>query len=76
MTQNLEQKVPAAGLGAWLGLETGNVLVYLIGLIPAYGGDVPQVVSSAVIGWTILGLTLLSAWLAPHTPRPDLLGAR
>ena len=71
--RTLEQKVPAAGIGAYLGYETGDFLVYLVSLWLYDGGDVPAAVSAFIVGWTLVGLTLIGAWLAPHTPRPDLL---
>lgn len=68
----LEQKVPAAGLGAAAGVQTADFVTYLLS-VTVYGGEpVPTSVSSFVMTWAVLGLTLAGAWIAPHTPRPDL----
>jgi hypothetical protein len=72
--KNLEQKVPAAGLGLLLGVETAGLLDWAISVGVFEGAATPAPVSSFLASAVPLALTLLGAWIAPHTPRPDLVG--
>lgn len=68
----IEAKVIASGGGFGVGFVISDAIVGFLDDLVYTHGPVPDYLSKLVVLVVTGGLTLLAAYKAPHTPRPDL----